>query len=131
MKWHSLAACLCAFLLILLIAGSLCSPAVKEHLRPVLTWYALPPIVRMYQHRILHLLGFGFPAVILFNLCRNRIAVIAGALSLAVMAVALEYLQHRIYSSPLEWWDIRDDLAAIAMAVFLDSAWRICEVKIT
>ena len=119
------AASVCAVLLVLLIAGSLCSPAVKLYLRPALAWRVLPWIIRAYQHRILHILGFALPATMLFGLCRTRGAALGGACLLISTGVALEYIQHRLYHNPLEWWDIRDNLTGILIGALAITVYRL------
>jgi hypothetical protein len=61
------------------------------------------------NHRVAHLASFGFLAFLLVLLCRSpsrRIVALAAVIALGAL---IELLQHLIYSTPLETWDIRDD----------------------
>ena len=115
------AACLCAASIVLLTLGSLYSPIFKLHLRPFLAWQFLPLSIRAHQHRLLHICGFALPALLFFAVFRSTARATAAASLLAPMAVTLEFIQHRIYSSPLEWWDICDDISGVLLALLLVS----------
>ncbi len=74
------------------------------------------------QHRIVHFLAFGATTGLLILLGRNSRDRTLTVGLVAVLAVTIEFLQHRIYGSPFEYWDVRDDvlgsLAAMAVATF-------------
>jgi hypothetical protein len=86
-------------------------------------------------HRPAHFLLFGFTAFILSRLfaainwrqlpryIASRPWVIA-IVSTAALGLAIELLQHLIYHNQMEWWDVRDDAIAAALAILLDLAAR-------
>jgi len=123
--WRAVAALLCGILLIVLIVGSLCSPLAKQYLRPVLSQHSFPQLIRMYQHRLVHVSGFGLPAALLFAICSIRWQLAASALFLILIAIGMEYIQHWIYRGPLEWWDIRDDVGGILIGALVAFVWRL------
>jgi hypothetical protein len=67
------------------------------------------------RHRVLHMLTFGFTALLLmllFDRGRDRAKAAFGAL---LFGCAIEVLQLLTGLAPvLEWWDVRDDFFGIA-----------------
>ncbi len=108
----------------LIIVGSLWPPGPKIALGTLT--HSKDPAVRHraeIRHRLAHFGVFGIAALLLAVVAANtkkRIAAIAGVIALAAV---IEWLQHIIYASPFEYWDVRDDtFAAIAGSAL--GAWQ-------
>ncbi len=69
------------------------------------------------HHRLLHWMSFGGLAFAFGLLGRNTKQRVLAAGAVAGLGLTIEYLQHVIYSNPLETWDIRDDLWACSVAL--------------
>ncbi len=80
------------------------------------------------RHRLAHWLAFGGLAFSLSLLGRNFAQRLLALTSVVSLGAFIEWLQHLIYTHPLETWDIRDDsygalvgflAAPLALAVIL------------
>jgi hypothetical protein len=67
-------------------------------------------------HRGMHFLAFAGATLLLLVLARDLRQEIRNAMAVSLLGLSLEYLQHLIYRSPMEWWDVRDDGLAILAA---------------
>ncbi len=76
-------------------------------------------------HRILHVIAFGVPALMLLALARGLKQQWAAALTIVCLALAIETAQHLIYGNTFEWWDVRDDVIGLLIAVLLNR-WKPC-----
>lgn len=78
-----------------------------------------------FQHRAVHFVTFGLTALLFLALAqgrRGRAKAVAGAI---LLGLAIEAGQYAVgLSAVLEWWDIRDDLFAIAGAAVVFGVWR-------
>ncbi|MGA2149517.1 MAG: hypothetical protein ABSH49_31675 [Bryobacteraceae bacterium] len=79
------------------------------------------------NHRPIHYVAFAGAVILLFSLSRTRRQEIQGALATFFLGFSLEFLQHLIYRSHVEWRDIADDGIAILLAFalyLLTGAWK-------
>ncbi|MBZ5723983.1 MAG: hypothetical protein LAP87_03215 [Acidobacteriia bacterium] len=90
--------------LLLVIAGSL------QPVRP-------RPVAGL--HHEIHWLAFAGAALLLLLLSRNRRQEIRSVIALCLLALSLEYLQHLVYRTAMEWRDVRADSLAILAALAL------------
>jgi hypothetical protein len=74
-------------------------------------------VAKIEIHRGVHGLVFAGAAFLLLSLSKTRHQEIQTAIAVCLIGLCLEYLQHLIYHSGMEWWDVRDDTLAI-LAVF-------------
>lgn len=63
-------------------------------------------------HREIHWLAFAGTGFGLLLLVPNRGQELRRVLAAGLLGLSLEYLQHILYASPLEWGDVRDDCVA-------------------
>jgi hypothetical protein len=78
-------------------------------------------------HREIHFVGFAVAAVLVFALSKTRRREVLGAGAIFLLGVALEVGQHLMYRNRVEWRDMVDDGAAIAVAFGLyrlAGAWK-------
>lgn len=68
------------------------------------------------RHRFYHFLAFGSTALLLFLIGRTALQRLRGPVAAVALGLVLEYAQHRIFGSRMEWWDLRDDAYAAAAA---------------
>jgi len=90
-----------------LIIGSLSPNSVKDR------------IGTHSYHRLYHLVAFGATALLFLLISNNRRQEWASVWGVFALGVILETLQHRIFGSVLEWWDMRDDAFGILIAFAL------------
>ena len=71
-------------------------------------------------HRLFHFVSFGATAVLFLLISRTRRQEYIAAGGVFALGLTLEALQHFIFGSDFEWWDVRDDFIGIliALAVF-------------
>jgi hypothetical protein len=67
-------------------------------------------------HRLFHLLAFGVTALLLLLIARTARQRLYAVLAVVGLGIAIECAQHILFGSPLEWWDMRDNALAAAMA---------------
>ncbi len=72
------------------------------------------------KHRLWHAAAYGSTAWLLTLVARNPKERAAALLGMVALGALLEYMQHRVYRCPYEWWDVRDDTFGIAAAALLD-----------
>ena len=73
---------------------------------------------RAYFHRDVHWLAFAVTAgLVLLGAPSLRAELLRGA-AVAALGLGLELIQHRLYGTPFDWADVRDDAAAV-LTVFL------------
>src|SRR5205085_4060137 len=72
-------------------------------------------ITRDWRHRCYHVVSFGVTGLLitLVNLRRRRS--ILFCIALLGLAGAIELAQAFVFTSELEWWDLRDDFLGIAL----------------
>jgi len=71
-------------------------------------------------HRVSHVTCFGLDALVLLFLGYGIQEEIAAVLLVAILGYAIEATQYLLrYSAVFEWWDLSDDLWAIAGAALL------------
>jgi len=78
--------------------------------------HALGTSSSILTHRLYHVASFGSAALILLLIADNGPRRLAALLGVVTLGVLIEFLQHSIYSIPVEWWDIRDDSVSAAGA---------------
>jgi hypothetical protein len=61
------------------------------------------------NHRVAHWASFGVLSFLVALLGRNRSQRFIALAGVIALGVVIELLQHLIYLSPLETWDMRDD----------------------
>jgi hypothetical protein len=76
-----------------------------------------PLVTHVSIHRGVHGLAFAGAAFLLLLLSRNLRQQVRNSIVVVLLGLSLEYLQHLMYRSVMEWWDVRDDLLAV-LAVF-------------
>lgn len=70
-------------------------------------------------HRTGHLIGFGVASLLFVAASSGNIRRFQYWLMISAMGSTIEWLQHVIYGSVFEWWDIRDDVDAAAAGYLL------------
>jgi hypothetical protein len=70
-------------------------------------------------HRVAHVTTFGVAGLMLLALSRNRPEERRVCLGVVVLAVFIETAQHLIYKVLFEWWDVREDMIGLLIAVML------------
>jgi hypothetical protein len=105
--------------LAILLVGSLNSPGLKFRAGE---WAARHGLVALLYpsgigHQALHIIAFGAAATILFIAGPTRARITGSLILLLATAICTETLQHLIYRTGLEWWDIWDDMIGLAIAV--------------
>lgn len=81
---------------------------------------------RNIQHESGHVVIFGATAMLMLALARNREEEWKAAAATLGLAVGIEIAQFLIYSLPnFEWWDVREDLIGIAIAMIVARATRV------
>lgn len=70
-------------------------------------------------HRAGHMVAFGAAGLMLLVLSDSDKQKWAAALKVICLAVAIETAQHLLYKGPFEWWDVRDDIIGLLIAVLL------------
>jgi ABC-type Fe3+-siderophore transport system permease subunit len=73
-------------------------------------------------HEIGHFLVFGSTTYLLLLIAQSARQRIWAPIAVIALGIAIEYSQHWIFGSPLEWWDMRDD-AYGAVAAYLLGKW--------
>jgi hypothetical protein len=76
-------------------------------------------------HVAAHLFAFGVATILLTITRMTRSGERLGAVSLVVLAAAIEVGQWLMYRGTFEWWDIRTDTLGIAVAFFLVRAFGV------
>lgn len=71
-------------------------------------------------HRLLHFVSFGALSLLLVAIATTRKQVAYSILATVLLAIGIEYGQHRVFTTPVEWGDVRDDSFA-SMGIFLVS----------
>ena len=101
----------------------------RRYLRVItLLWFALlilgsiqsarPSAISPF-HSEIHWIAFGVGTGLLLLVSRRRLQQALSALAVLVLAVSIEFLQHLIYRSAIEWRDVRDDALAILATILL------------
>ncbi len=68
-------------------------------------------------HRLFHLASFGATAFLFLLILNTRRQEYIAAAGVFALGVTLETLQHLIFGSEFEWWDVRDDFLGILIAL--------------
>jgi hypothetical protein len=106
-----------------LLAGSLLPDSAKIVLRTkadIMTVDGKASSVTIpFNHRLYHALSFGSTAFLLLLIARNTKKRFYGALGVIALGLAIEYIQHRLFGQPVEWWDVRDDGYGVLAAYVL------------
>ena len=70
---------------------------------------------RVLRHRLFHVVSFAGIALLLVLIARTPGQKILAVLALIALGCAIEYAQHLIFRSRIEWWDMRDDALGAIM----------------
>jgi hypothetical protein len=70
---------------------------------------------RVLRHRLFHVVSFAGIALLLVLIARTPGQKIFAALGVIALGCAIEYGQHLIFRSRIEWWDMRDDALGTIM----------------
>ena len=70
-------------------------------------------------HRAAHVFTFGVAALALLVVSDGRKQQWTAALGVFGLAVAIETAQHLMYKNVFEWWDVRDDVIGVLVAVLI------------
>ena len=70
-------------------------------------------------HRVAHVFAFGVAALLPLVLSRGNRQAWMAALGVVCLALAIETAQWLLYDDVLEWWDVRDDVIGVAIAIAL------------
>lgn len=76
-------------------------------------------------HRVAHVFAFGVAAFLPLVLSKGSRQAWMAVLGVVCLALAIETAQWLIYDDVLEWWDVRDDVIGIAVAVLLARRTRL------
>jgi hypothetical protein len=85
---------------------------------------------RVLRHRFFHVISFAGIALLLVLMARAPGQKIFAALAVIALGCAIEYAQHLIFRSRIEWWDMRDD-ALGAMMGYAIGQWRVLSRVLT
>ena len=79
------------------------------------------------RHKAGHLIAFGIASLLFATASVKKIHRLYYFLLTAALGSIIEYMQHAIFDSVFEWWDMRDDTLAAAVGCLLGSllAFRI------
>ena len=72
-------------------------------------------VKRVLRHRLFHVVSFAGIALFLVLIARTPGQKIYATLGVIALGCAIEYAQHLIFRSRLEWWDMRDDALGAIM----------------
>ena len=99
-----------------IIVGSFLPIEVKEAIGTE-THSAIPAVRRRaaIRHRAGHMIAFGIASFLFAAGSAKRTHRPYYFLFVAALGSTIEYMQHAIYGSVFEWWDIRDDVLAAAV----------------
>lgn len=76
-------------------------------------------------HPIIHIAMFGIAALLLLAPAESRKGQWMAAFGVVALALFIETAQHLMYKNVLEWWDVRDDIIGLLIAVALNRWTRI------
>jgi hypothetical protein len=76
-------------------------------------------------HRVAHIGNFGAIGLMLLALSDGRKQKWQAALFIVCLAFAIETSQHFLYRGVFEWWDIRDDVIGLLIALLLGRVTRV------
>ncbi len=120
-RFDTLASLVVAVLLIV----SLKSPDVKL---PISRWFARHHHTRLnplgLPHGVLHASAFAASMIVLLIPARTRGHIAAASLLLIAVAIFGEAMQHRLYNTAFEWWDLSNDIGGVAAAFACWMVWR-------
>ena len=91
------------------IGTETCSPLPAERYRAAV------------KHRTGHMIAFGTASFLFVAASIKKTHRLCYFLFISALGSTIEYLQHLIYGSVFEWWDIRDDTLAAAVGCLLGS----------
>ena len=78
------------------------------------------------KHRVGHLIAFGVASLLFTTASIKKTHRLNYFLLSAALGSIIEYMQHAIFGSVFEWWDIRDDVFAAAAGYLLGSLLAFC-----
>ena len=73
------------------------------------------------RHRAGHMIAFGIASLLFATASTKKTHPLYYFLFIAALGSTIEYMQHAIFGSVFEWWDIRDDVLAAAASCLLGS----------
>jgi hypothetical protein len=73
------------------------------------------------RHRAGHMIAFGIASCLFAVASTKKTHCLCYFLLIAALGSMIEYMQHSIFGSVFEWWDIRDDVLAAAAGCLLGS----------
>ncbi len=113
------------FVLSLLLAGALNSPALKL---VAVQWSVRHGFVRLTPfgvvHPALHILAFAGAAAVLLSAGPTRAKRTGSLLLLLATAIFTESMQHMIYRRGFEWWDVCNDVLGVIIALLFHGVLR-------
>ncbi len=75
------------------------------------------------MHTSSHLIAFGIASLLFTVASTKRIQRHYYLFVIAALGLIIEYLEHAIYRSPFEWWDVRNDWIAAAIGSVFGLLW--------
>jgi hypothetical protein len=97
------------FWLLGLIVGSLLPGNAKTRMAPWARYSHLNRGRISLKHRLAHFASFGSTTLLLLLITRKPGQGWAVLLATVGLGFCIEYAQHIVYGTRIEWWDIRDD----------------------
>ena len=73
----------------------------------------------------MHVCAFAVSTSILLVPAKTRVHVAAASSLLIAVAIFSELMQHRLYHTEFEWWDVWSDVAGVATALAAWTLWRV------
>ncbi len=81
------------------------------------------------RHRNGHLIAFGVASLLFATASADKSHRLYYFLMIAALGSLIEWLQHTIFGSAFEWWDVQDDTLAAAVGCLLGS-WLASRVSL-
>jgi hypothetical protein len=81
-------------------------------------------------HQAIHFAVFGATAILFLLVSRSAWHDFIAVLSALGLGAALEMVQHILFGSVLEWWDIRDDGFGVVVAFVLLHGLRLAKTSV-
>lgn len=111
--------------MLVVIVGSLLPGKQKEAIGSFTPYRAAELGEIRWQHHAYHFIAFGGMALVLGFAARNHRSRLTGVALAAATGLSIEIAQQQMAQIGLEWWDVRDDLLACALALTLLTSARL------